>query len=85
MISRKVTLNSQIKGDILNVHFKDFPFLGLWAKPNADYVCIEPWLGVADGEHTNQQLAEKEGIMKLDCGKEFRASYMIEIHEPHLV
>jgi galactose mutarotase-like enzyme len=59
--------------------------LGLWSKPNADYVCIEPWLGIADSENTNQQLIEKEGIMKLDSQGEFVATYTIEIHEPHLV
>lgn len=83
--SRKVSLNSRIHGNILTLHYKDFPFLGLWAKPNANYVCIEPWLGIADSEHTNQQLVEKEGIIKLDEQKEFEATYSIEIHERHLV
>jgi galactose mutarotase-like enzyme len=83
--SRKVSLNSNSKGNILTVHFEDFPFLGLWAKPNANYVCIEPWLGIADSEHTNQQLVEKDGIIKLDEHSVFQATYTIEIHEPHLV
>ena len=82
--SRKVTLNGK-KSDILTVHFEDFPYLGLWAKPNANYVCIEPWLGIADHEDTNQQLKTKEGILKLEAGKSFSATYTIEIHLPHLV
>lgn len=83
--SRKITLNSKSKGDILTVHFEGFPYLGLWAKPNADYVCIEPWLGIADSEQTNQQISEKEGIIKLATEKEFSATYTIEIHKAHLV
>ena len=83
--SRKVTLRSHSKGDILTVQFDEFPYLGLWAKPNADYVCIEPWLGIADSEHSNQQLIEKEGILKLDAKGEFKATYTIEIHKPQLV
>ena len=83
--SRKVSLDSSSKGEILTVHFEDFPFLGLWAKPNADYVCIEPWLGIADNEDTNQQLIDKEGIIKLEAQKEFKATYTIEIHESHLL
>ncbi|MEO6347123.1 MAG: aldose 1-epimerase family protein, partial [Aquaticitalea sp.] len=83
--SRKVTLNSKSKGDILTVHYEDFPHLGLWAKPNADFVCIEPWLGIADSEDSNQQLTEKEGILKLDIGKTFEATYTIEIHRSHLI
>ncbi len=83
--SRKVSLCSRNNGKILSVHFEAFPFLGLWAKPNANYVCIEPWIGIADSENTNQQLTEKEGIIKLDEKEEFMASYTIEIHQPHLV
>ncbi|MEZ4802810.1 MAG: aldose 1-epimerase family protein [Gelidibacter sp.] len=83
--SRKVTLKSNNHGDMLTVHFDDFPYLGLWAKPNADYVCIEPWLGIADSEDSNQQLKDKEGILKLDSGNTFEATYTIEIHLPHLV
>lgn len=83
--SRKVTLHSKSNGDILTVHFEDFPYLGLWAKPNSDYVCIEPWLGIADSQTTNQQLTDKEGIVTLDAGKSFSAIYTIEIHQAHLV
>ncbi|HLT34404.1 MAG TPA: aldose 1-epimerase family protein [Aquaticitalea sp.] len=83
--SRKVTLQNAHKGDILTMHFEDFPYLGVWAKPNADFVCIEPWLGIADSETSNQQLTDKEGIITLDSGKTFEASYTIEIHTPQLV
>lgn len=83
--SRKITLNSKIKGDILTVHFEGFPYLGLWAKPNADFVCIEPWLGIADSEASNQQITDKEGILELEANKEFNATYTIQIHEAHLV
>lgn len=83
--SRKVTLNSNARGPILTVHFKDFPYLGLWAKPKANYVCIEPWLGIADSEDTNQDLTTKDGIITLPIGEAFSATYSIEIHKSHLV
>jgi len=82
--SRKVKLVSKTNGEILNVAFKDFNYLGIWAKPNAPYVCIEPWLGIADHENTTQELTKKEGIIKLDAKKTFSASYSIQIHERHL-
>ncbi|WP_452231730.1 aldose 1-epimerase family protein [Lacinutrix sp. MEBiC02595] len=83
--SRKVTLNSKTKGDILTVTHADFPHLGIWAKPNADYVCIEPWIGYADLETTNQDITTKEGIIKLEAARNFKAKYAIEIHKAHLV
>ena len=83
--SRKVTLKSDTSGAILSVSYKDFPYLGIWAKPNGNYVCIEPWLGIADHEDTNQELKTKEGILSLEANKSFTASYTIEIHNNHLV
>ncbi|QXP61934.1 aldose 1-epimerase family protein [Olleya sp. HaHaR_3_96] len=82
--SRQVALVSKTHGEILNMTFKDFNYLGIWAKPNAPYVCIEPWLGIADAENTTQKLIEKEGIIKLPQNETFNASYSIQIHEHHL-
>ncbi len=77
--SSKVTLKSKKSGSVLAVTFKDFPYLGIWAKPNADYVCIEPWLGVADSIDATRELNEKEGMVKLDPKKSFKATYSITI------
>ncbi|WP_027878825.1 aldose 1-epimerase family protein [Mesoflavibacter zeaxanthinifaciens] len=82
--SKKVALVSKNHGEILNVSFPDFKYLGIWAKPNAPYVCIEPWLGIADHENTNQDITKKEGIIKLAANKTFTASYSIQIHKQHL-
>ena len=83
--SRKVTLKHKNKGAVLSMSFNDFPYLGIWAKPNAPYVCIEPWLGIADSETTNKKIEDKEGIIALNAGLIFNASYSIEIEKRHLV
>jgi galactose mutarotase-like enzyme len=82
--SRKVTLKHINKGTILSVKFEGFPFLGIWAKPNAPYVCIEPWIGVADSETTNQKITEKEGIISLNPNNNFTATYSIEIEKTQI-
>ncbi|MBU2920294.1 aldose 1-epimerase family protein [Winogradskyella psychrotolerans] len=83
--SRRVNLTHKTKGKVLTVNFKDFKQLGIWAKPNAPYVCIEPWLGIADNETTDQNIETKEGILSLKAGAIFNASYSIEIEQSHLV
>lgn len=83
--SRKITLESKKHGVILDFNFEDYPFLGIWAKPNANFVCIEPWQGLADSENSSQILKEKEGIVALEKNKTYNASYTIQIHESHLV
>ena len=77
--SKKVVLKSKNSGSILSVEYKDFKNLGIWAKPGAPYVCIEPWLGIADVEGTDQNLKNKEGIETLAAGKDFQAAYTIDI------
>ncbi len=77
--SKKVDLVSAENGKILSVEYSDFKNLGIWAKPGAPYVCIEPWLGIADVEGTDQDLKNKEGIIKLEVENEFNADYTISI------
>ena len=79
--SKEVSLRSEKSGTILTVNYDDFKNLGIWAKPAAPYACIEPWLGIADVEGTNQDLKTKEGIIKLMPSKEFDASYSITIED----
>lgn len=77
--SKKISLNSKHSGKILAVEYSDFENLGIWAKPNAPYVCIEPWLGIADFADTDQELKNKVGIKKLMPTQSFSATYTIEI------
>ncbi len=77
--SKNVSLMSKHTGKILSIKYEDFKNLGVWAKPKAPYVCIEPWLGIADMEDTDQELKNKIGINKLMPTHSFCASYFIEI------
>ena len=79
--SSKVSLKSKKSRQILSVEFEDFPFLGIWAKPNADYVCIEPWIGIADSVDSDRNFENKEGLISLPAGVHFTAAYSIEINE----
>ncbi|MEJ2882131.1 aldose 1-epimerase family protein [Pedobacter sp. GR22-6] len=61
----------------LDFSFKDFPYFGIWTAKNADFICLEPWCGIADGVHHNQQLKEKEGIITLEAQQEWKRSWEI--------
>lgn len=61
--------------------FADFKNLGIWAKPNAPFVCIEPWLGVADFEETSGEFVQKTGILSLAPQNVFDASFSICVKE----
>ena len=61
----------------IEFRFKGFPYLGLWAAPNADFVCIEPWCGIADSVDTRQNFPEKEGIICLPAEEKFSVSWQV--------
>lgn len=78
--SRKVSLCHETKGSIITVAFDNFNYLGVWAKPSGDFVCIEPWLGVTDNANTDQDFTTKEGNLQLGSKENFTVSYNIIIH-----
>ena len=45
--SRSLTYGTN-QGGQLKIDFPDTPHLGIWSKPGAPFVCIEPWQGHSD-------------------------------------
>ena len=80
LTSSIVSLKSDKSPHGLDFDFGNFPYLGIWAAKNADFVCIEPWCGIADSVNTNQQLINKEGINKLNAGEIFERSWMARFY-----
>ncbi|SOB78942.1 Galactose mutarotase [Sphingomonas guangdongensis] len=47
----------------------DAPALGVWTKPGAAFVCVEPWWGYADPAGFTGEIWDKPGIMRLAPGE----------------
>lgn len=77
--SRQVSLKSPLHNHSVTLNFADFPYLGLWAKPSAPFVCIEPWLGCADSEGEPVAIEHKELIQHVAAGDMFSAEFTITI------
>jgi galactose mutarotase-like enzyme len=77
--SRVVTIKSTQHDQSLTVEFPHFNYLGLWNKPGADFVCIEPWLGCADSAGKHADITQKEAIQKLGVGHVFEAAFFISM------
>ena len=60
--------------------FSRFPFLGIWAAKGADFVCIEPWAGIADSVDHNQRLENKEGVLCLEPLQQWSENWGITIY-----
>ncbi len=76
--SKKITLLEN-KKPLLYVRFDDFPSLGIWTKPKAPFICIEPWLGYADTTSNSGNILEKEGIKIIEANEIFELEYSITI------
>ena len=58
------------------------PAVGLWSpKPDAPFVCIEPWWGRADRVGYEGEFCDREYVNTLKPGDTFNASYMIIIDD----
>lgn len=79
MQSDSVSLLSRRSPHGLRFDFPGFPYLGIWAAKHADFVCIEPWCGIADSVNSNQQLKEKEGINTLPAGNVFERTWTVKV------
>jgi galactose mutarotase-like enzyme len=77
--SSSVSLKSDKTSHGLHFDFTGFPYLGIWAANMADFVCIEPWCGIADSVLSQQLLTEKEGIIKLERGGRFERTWSLEV------
>ncbi len=70
----------RIKGENeIEFTFGDCPVLGIWAKPGAPYVCIEPWHGINDNPVENKDISVKREIVSLEAGKTFVFPWKAEI------
>ncbi len=65
--SRHVTYGADT-GPRLRVSFPDAPYLGIWSKPGANFVCIEPWHGLADPEGYTGDFKSKKGVFGVAPG-----------------
>lgn len=53
------------EGPQLDIAFPDTPKLGIWTKPGAHYVCVEPWHGIADPVGFTGEFRDKPGVFEI--------------------
>lgn len=56
------------EGPQLRIDWSDMPSLGIWTKPGAHYICIEPWDGHADPAGFSGEIWDKPGIRRIAPG-----------------
>lgn len=77
LISNEISLQDKQANHGLRFKFNGFPYFGIWAAKDADFVCLEPWCGIADLVGHNGKLEEKAGIITLEVGGNWRKTWQV--------
>lgn len=65
-------------GELIKVSTGGAPHLGLWSKPAAPFVCIEPWLGYSDNVSSSGHWIDKPSMTTLMPAAEFSYQWSME-------
>lgn len=74
----QVTLCSKKSDHKVKLSCKNWPFFGIWSKKGgANFVCLEPWYGIADAADSLGDLRAKKGIRSLQAGQSEALRYSL--------
>lgn len=73
--SNEIILYNKNNRSKVTFSFNNFPYFGIWSAPNANFICLEPWCGIADDTNSNQDFTQKEGIICLPTKEQFTRSW----------
>ncbi|MDF2811795.1 MAG: aldose epimerase [Microvirga sp.] len=66
----------------IKVGFAGMPHLGVWTKPGAGFICIEPWQGHASPVGFDGEFAEKRGVVLVSPGDTRKFAMEISLSDP---
>lgn len=70
--------NSRTRKTVLKMNFEGWPYLGIWSKPGAPFICLEPWQSTADRIHSSSVFVQKQDMVVLEPKQEFEAKFSVE-------
>lgn len=60
--------------------FPDFPYLGVWSAPNAPFVAVEPWCGLASATDEDEHFEHKRGMEYIDPHETLKNGFIISVY-----
>ncbi len=81
--SGRVAVKSDKEARYIEMEFSDYPFIGFWQvfKPNAPYVCLEPWSALPAVDGVVVDLESKPHMTKVAAKEKATKSFTLVVHE----
>lgn len=77
--NRKVSLKNRRTGNReFTINFEEFPYLCLWSKPKAPFICVEPWKVMPDSVSSSGVFRQKTNISLLPPGQSEEIKFDID-------
>lgn len=77
--NKKINLiNRRTRKTVLTFEYDGWPYLGIWSKPGAPFLCLEPWTSTADRVNSNNVFVQKTDLIILEPGEEFENKFSVE-------
>lgn len=77
--SKKISLKKKdTPKTVLTMNYEGFPYLAIWSKPKAPFLCIAPWMTTADNANGTGVFRQKTDIVLLPPKQEFECKYTVE-------
>lgn len=77
--NKKIRLkNRRTRKTVLTMDFEGWPYLGVWSKPGAPFICLEPWQSTADRINSSNIFVQKPDMIVLAPRQEFEAKFSVE-------
>lgn len=77
--SRSVVFEGDGAPVALEIGWHGMDQLGIWSKPGAGFLCIEPWHGLASPVGFDGEFTDKPFLMQLDPGAEARLGWSVSV------
>ena len=77
--SKKVKLVNRVTNEGVTVNFKGFTNLLFWAKPNADYLCIEPWTCLPSKVDDDYDISKKDYMAVVKPNRTFVKKHSVTL------
>lgn len=82
LTSNKISLcRKDTHKKVLTLDYTGFPYLAVWSKPNAPFICIEPWKTTPDTVKGTGVFRQKGDIIILPPKQEYECKYTVEFYE----